>query len=403
MAGAVTSGSDDRRPLRVAVLTGPYSSTQDAQVRALRERTGAEVAVAYRKASAEAPFADDEFDTLDGALAWDDEIPTGRLGHLVDRLRPDVVFVTSWNHGAYMRIASAWRHRALRLMMMDNPWLGTPKQWAGLVASRVYIKPAVDVVFLPNERQRVFARKLGFGEGQIWYGVNGCDQPRFEAAATDQVGGMSRIGRPRSFLYVGRLLPSKGVDVLLEAYAGYRRRVEDPWPLRIVGAGPLARSVAGVDGVVASGFEQPRTMPSVFAAATCFVLPSIVEPWGTVIHEATASGLPVICTTACGAWVDLVRDRYNGFVVAPGCVQDLADAMVLVTTMDDARRAAMGEASVMLSRQLSPQRWADTFDERARSWLARATASGWLVPVSRRAPERWQRGRRPASRRSRTS
>lgn len=369
----MTAGPSEHRPLRVAVLTGPYSSTQDAQLRALRQRTGADVEIVYRRATADAPFSDDEFTSLDGALAWDDEIPQAGVGHLLDRLRPDVVFVTSWNHGAYMRIARAWRRRALRLMMMDNPWLGTARQWAGLAASRVYIKPAVDVAFLPNERQRVFARKLGFGEGQIWYGVNGCDQPRFE------VGPDARRHEPPSFLYVGRLVRPKGLDVLLEAYAAYRHQVEEPWPLNVVGTGPLAGAVAGAEGVVASGFQQPSAMPAVFASAACFVLPSNLEPWGTVIHEATASGLPVICTTTCGAWLDLVRDGYNGFLVPPRSPRHLTDAMALVTTMDQDRRTAMGRASVSLSRQLTPQRWADAFDERSRAWLARAAASGWLL------------------------
>ncbi len=369
----MTAGPAKDRPLRVAVLTGPYSSTQDAQLRALRQRTGADVEIVYRRATADAPFSDDEFTSLDGALAWDDQIPQAHVLHLLDRLGPDVLLITSWNHGAYMRIARAWRRRALRLMIMDNPWRGTAKQWAGLAASRVHIKRAIDVAFLPNERQRVFARKLGFGEGQIWYGVYGCDQPRFE------VGPEVRPQQPPSFLYVGRLVRSKGIDVLLEAYAAYRHRVEDPWPLRVVGTGPLAGMVEGAAGVVASGFEQPSAMPAVFAGAACFVLPSNLEPWGTVIHEATASGLPVICTTTCGAWLDLVRDGYNGFLVPPRSPPDLTDAMVLVTTMSDDRRRAMGRASVSLSRQLTPQRWADAFDERSRTWLARAAASGWLL------------------------
>jgi glycosyltransferase involved in cell wall biosynthesis len=155
--------------------------------------------------------------------------------------------------------------------------------------------------------------------------------------------------------------------------------VTDPWPLEVVGTGPLADDVAGAEGVVACGFRQPSAMPGVFAAASCFLLPSTFEPWGTVIHEAAASGLPVVCTTACGAWIDLVRDGYNGFLVPPADAPALSGAMVRMAGMDDGRRAAMGRASVSLSRQLTPQLWADTFDERSRAWLTRAAASGWLM------------------------
>lgn len=347
------------------VLTGPFSATYDAQLTALRERTGATVEIVYQRSMPSAPYDDAGFVALEGATGWTGEIPAARIHHIVDQLQPDVILVTSWNHGAYVRTARAWRRRALRLMIMDNPWRSTIKQWGGVAISRLYLKPAFDVVFLPNERQRVFARKLGFGEDQVWDGVYCCVQPRFE------VDRANRSDEPRSFLYAGRLVPSKGVDVLLRAYAAYRERVEEPWPLQIAGTGALHEVAAAAEGVLTLGFRQPSAMPEVFAGASCFVLPSIVEPWGIVLHEATASGLPIICTTACGASLDLVRDGYNGFTVPPGNARALTDALVLVTTMPAARRQDMGQASATLSRQLTPERWADSLDERARAWLER--------------------------------
>lgn len=355
-----------RPPLRVAVLTGPFTATYDAQLMALRERRGTTVEIVYQRASSAAPYDDAQFAALEGALAWTEEIPESQVRDLVDRLHPDVILVTSWNHGAYVRTARAWRRRALRLMIMDNPWRSTIKQWGGVAISRPYLKPAFDVVFLPNERQRVFARKLGFGDDQVWDGVYCCVQPRFE------VDRANRSEEPRSFLYVGRLVTSKGVDVLLRAYAAYREQVEEPWPLQIAGTGALHEVATAAEGVLTLGFRQPSAMPAVFAGASCFVLPSIVEPWGIVLHEAAASGLPIICTTACGASLDLVRDGYNGFTVPPGNVRALTDALVLVTTMPAARRQDMGHASTSLSRQLTPDRWADLFDERSRAWLDRA-------------------------------
>lgn len=358
--------SEGRRPLRVAVLTGPFSLTYDAQLTALRQRHHASVEIAYQRARSDAPYEVDAFEALQGALGWDTEIPAGPVTELVERLRPDVLLVTSWNYGVYVRLARAWRQRALRVMVMDNPWSATLKQWAGVAVSRMYLKPAFDIAFLPNERQRVFARKLGFGEDQIWDGVYCCDQPRFEAG---------RVNRPedqRSFLYVGRLVTQKGVDVLLRAYAAYRRQVDDPWPLHIAGTGPLEQAAAAADGVTTLGFQQPTTLPRIFAGAGCFVLPSIVEPWGIVLHEAAASGLPIICTTACGASLDLVRNGYNGFTVPAGDADALTDAMLLVARMPAERRGTLGLAGLDLSRQLTPDRWADVLDERVRTWQRKA-------------------------------
>ena len=354
----------------MAVLTGPFSAAYEAQLTALRERTGAVVEIVYQQAVPAAPFDDREFKALDGALGWKDEIPVGRVNDLVDRLRPDVLLVTSWNFGAYVSTARTWRGRALRVMIMDNPWLSTAKQWGGVAISRLYLQPAFDVAFLPNERQRVFARKLGFGEGRIWDGVYCCDQPRFEVDRS------SWSEQPRTFLFVGRLVTLKGVDVLLRAYAAYRTQVAEPWPLRIAGTGAMQDEAERAEGVVTLGFTKPASLPEVYAGAGCFVLPSIFEPWGYVVHEAAASGLPIICTTACGASLDMVRNGYNGFTVAAGNRQALTEAMVRITEMDGGRLLAMGRASTELSRQLTPQRWADSFDEQARSWLGRAGLAG---------------------------
>lgn len=363
------AGAGSHRPLRVAVLTGPFSATYDAQLTALRENTGAAVEIVYKAASPAAPYDVGVFAALEGALGWTTRLPARQVGDLVDRLHPDVLLVTSWNYSAYVRLAWTWRHRALRIMIMDNPWRSTPKQWAGVAISRPYLKPAFDVAFLPNERQRIFARKLGFADSQIWDGVYCCDQPRFE---TDRTGPRE----PKAFLYVGRLVEAKGVDVLLRAYAAYRSQVAEPWSLRIAGTGELDGAAAAAEGVHQLGFQQPPAMPEVFADAGCFVLPSLVEPWGIVLHEAAASGLPIICTTACGASLDLVRDGYNGYVVPPSSVEALTVAMVQVTTMAPDRRRAMGAASTTLSRQLTPRRWASSLDERARAWLAQPGSAG---------------------------
>lgn len=357
-------------PLRVAVLTGPFSPTYDAQLTALRERTGAAVEIVYQRAVAAAPYDDQSFRALDGALGWADQAPAAAVHDLVGRLKPDVLLVTSWNFGVYVRTALAWRRRALRVMIMDNPWRSTAKQWAGVAISRLYLKPAYDVAFLPNERQRVFARKLGFSDGQIWDGVYCCDQPRFEVDRS------SWAEDPRAFLFVGRLVTLKGIEVLLQAYAAYRSQVQEPWPLHIAGTGPLQDAASAAEGVLALGFRTPSAMPEVYARAGCFVLPSLDEPWGYVLHEAAASGLPIICTTSCGASLDMVRYGYNGFTIPPGSHQALTEAMIRLTTLEAGRRRAMGLASTVLSRQLTPQRWADCFDERARAWLDRANARG---------------------------
>jgi glycosyltransferase involved in cell wall biosynthesis len=95
------------------------------------------------------------------------------------------------------------------------------------------------------------------------------------------------------------------------------------------------------------------------ARAGAFVLASHNEPWGVVIHEATAAGLPVLCTDVCGAAADLVSDGHNGYLFAPGDADHLGRLMVRLTRMSDNDLQDMGRNSFELSRQFTPALWAD--------------------------------------------
>jgi glycosyltransferase involved in cell wall biosynthesis len=139
----------------------------------------------------------------------------------------------------------------------------------------------------------------------------------------------------------------------------------------VAGAGPLAAVLRGTTGVEVLDFVQPAELPGLMASCGCFVLPSRFEPWGVVLHEAAAAGLPLIATSACGAATRLLQDGYNGVLVAPGQVASLADAMSAVASSPQGRLAEMSAASVSLSRQFTPERWAAYTVERCRHLLPR--------------------------------
>jgi glycosyltransferase involved in cell wall biosynthesis len=72
------------------------------------------------------------------------------------------------------------------------------------------------------------------------------------------------------------------------------------------------------------------------------IVPSLYEPWGLVVHEGLAHGLPVITTDQVGAADDLVDPNVNGYVVPAGSAWATADAMraVAAWTPEQHERAA---------------------------------------------------------------
>lgn len=303
-----------------------------------------------------APFDDSELTAGLHATGWTGRPDEALLLAELDEFQPDVLLVNSWHISAYMKAARRWRGRALRIVIMDHQWKGTPKQWLGRLTRGLFIQPAFDAAFMPGDEQAVFARHLGFGQHEIIVGLNTCEQSFFTGPQASPA---------NSFLFAGRLVDTKGVDVLAAAYRSYRASSTDPWPLLVAGIGPMEAELAAIDGVKLLGFVSPEELPAVMANAGCLVLPSRFEPWGVVIQEAGASGQAVICTSRCGAASRLVLDGYNGRVVAPDRPEELAQAMLWIAGLDADRRATISRRSVELAQQYTPQRWAEHLVERA--------------------------------------
>jgi len=180
---------------------------------------------------------------------------------------------------------------------------------------------------------------------------------------------------PRQFLFAGRYVPAKDLETLIRAYSAYRRRVANPWSLTCAGQGPDGRLLQGVEGVTNIGFAQPAHLPELFAGHGAFVLPSRFEPWGVVLGEAAAAGLPVVCSSACGAAADLVRPYYNGIVVPPGDVDGLSRAMHWIHDHESELRI-MGQRGQALAAAFSAQAWAVRWHNYALETVDRAAAGG---------------------------
>jgi glycosyltransferase involved in cell wall biosynthesis len=338
--------------LRVAILWQAMAGYTRVCFSELAAR-GVDVRVLHERGDADAPF--DHAATSAGldATPWDGD-PDVVERTLAD-LDPHAVVVSSWHIHGFRRAVRRRKGRTLRVLCMDNQWWATPKQILGVATSRAAVRPAFDAAFVAGERSADFARRLGFGDDRIIRNLYTCDHPTFAAVAAAR-GGQAP---PPAFVYVGRLVDVKGIDVLAAGYRRYRALVADPWPLVVAGTGPQASRLAGVEGVEAVGFVQPADLPALLARTGCLVLPSRFEPWAVVVHEAAAAGLPVVCTWVCGAAGRLVNDGWNGAIIPTGDAEALARAMARVSSAPEAERAAMSRASVALAAQFTPARWAD--------------------------------------------
>ena len=321
---------------------------------------GARIWSTHQVSTEVAPYEDDAWGIP--SLAWTQSPDVGAIHAAIESHRPHALIVSSWNIADYRRIARRQRGGPLRVLCMDNQWLGTLRQRAACVSSRWYLRSAFDVAWVPGDGAFEFAQRLGFAPSTIWWGLYSADVEAFEPPA----------GQPpsESFVFVGRLVEAKGIDVLAEAYQRYRAAVASPWPLLVAGTGDKQSRLQHVQGVEMLGFIQPADLPGILRQAGCLVLPSRFEPWGVVVHEATAAGLPVIASTACGATRRLVLDGHNGRLVAAGDADDLCRALIEQSSRTPADRSIQSERSSRLAQQLTPEQWVQTLQRGTKKFHA---------------------------------
>ncbi len=134
-------------------------------------------------------------------------------------------------------------------------------------------------------------------------------------------------------LFVGRLAPEKGLDVLLNAY-GAARETLGRLPLKIVGDGPemgrVRAQVArlGAPEVELMGWQSGADVLKLMKQARALVFPSVwYEGMPRVLIEAFACGLPVI-SSRLGSMAEIITHQQNGLHFEPGNASDLAEQWV---------------------------------------------------------------------------
>jgi glycosyltransferase involved in cell wall biosynthesis len=343
--------------MNIAFLWTGLSGYMNSCLKELSSRNGVELFVSHELPAEEAPFDEEQFAWIPNRLPWRAPLDGEQLDRTLTTFKPDIIVMPSWHIGAYRRIGRKFAGRSWRVMVMDNPWRGSLKQRIGTWISPFYVQPITDVVWLPGERQAMFARKLGFSHSDIIRGSFTCDYTAFAAIHERRIA--NGMPLPRSFFFVGRMIASKSVDILAESYARYRSRTKDPWPLICCGSGPLRSHLENQRGIYVEGFVQPEAMPEVFGKGGCMIMPSSFEPWSLAVHEGATAGRIILAAENVGAVPHLVQPGYNGFIFDDRDVSGLAALMMRVSAMSDAQLDEMSCASHQLSKQFSPKHWVD--------------------------------------------
>jgi glycosyltransferase involved in cell wall biosynthesis len=215
---------------------------------------------------------------------------------------------------------SSGRRMGLITESPDARGLGGPLRWVKYAGERVTMGKYFEFILAMGQRGVRWFRRCGYPASRVFPFAYVTE--RFPQNPGPSVDGDFH------FLFVGQLIHRKGVDLLLRALA-----LVSGCKVSVIGDGPereklikLAAKCGLNNRVLWHGKMGSTQAQSEVCKADMLVLPSREDGWGAVVNESLMSGIPVICSSACGA-ADLITAPWLGTVFPAGNVSGLAAAL----------------------------------------------------------------------------
>lgn len=328
------------------------------------------------------------------------------LSDALAALAPDVVAVAGWG-SVDARLLLTWcRKNRVKVIVMSETREADGKRVWWKERWKSWLLRSVHGALVGGASHREYLVKLGVPRDRIQTGYNVVDNVYFaaEAARWRVMDGLPSVASAKEapyFLASNRFIERKNLERLIDAYALCCQQPSSycplptancplptaPWNLCLLGDGPLRSQLLsrchelGLNVVESApwenqeslhrppvtahrspptvffpGFRQIGELPRFYAHAGAFVHPALEEPWGLVINEAMASGLPVLSGGNVGAAEELIEEGEAGWTFDATDLDAMTSAMTRLATLSEAERLAMGSRAAALLEKLCPTR-----------------------------------------------
>lgn len=269
-------------------------------------------------------------------------------------LSPALTVVSGWNDKDYLLVSRALRQKSFQVVLaLDGQWKGTVRQhFARFLGKINFFNNFYSYAWVAGVHQYEYALKLGFSRRNIVYDLYSADLSLFQSAYNKRRM-LKYTNYPHRFLFVGRFEKVKGIDTLINAWKILGNKKRD-WELHLIGNGSLKTKLHPPPDVIIKDFMQPERLIEEIAEAGCFVLPSQSEPWGVVVHEFAASGVPMILSDVVGAASTFLISGANGYLFKFDDAQILANQMEKIINLPDKQLISMADLSHFFSRRITP-------------------------------------------------
>ena len=267
---------------------------------------------------------------------------------------PDIFFQAGWYIASFVNLGKQVKNNGGKVILLsDNCWKNTMRQWVGSIYYRLIYKNYFDGVWVPGKSGIRLMNFYGVKKDTIFNGLYGIDPISFPV-------GKSLVNRPKSFIFVGKLINEKGIPQLIRVFNDFYKNYPD-WRLYIYGNGPLYSNLLNLGGIFVNEFCQPHEISKAMQNSRFLILPTLTDHWPLVVNEAALSGCGLILSDRVGNKSEFVG-KNNGIVYEVEQDKDLLLKMILMANQSDEILNQISKESRMLGENYTPTYWSFQFN-----------------------------------------
>ena len=270
------------------------------------------------------------------------------LFKLINDFSPDLIYVSGRMDKLYLEVVKSFKRQIPIVMGCDAQLKKSLKQIVQKALNYFLYHQYFTHIWIPGYRQYAFARYINFKDDQI-IGNLYSGNSRLYSSMKKNNSNLKRV------LFVGRLEKTKNIDILIDAWQSIAKSIKKGWILTLIGDGKLKSKAKNIEDIELTGFISQKEMELYITEPSIFCLPSRKEPWGVVVHEFSAAGLPLLLTRKVGASDDFLIDGYNGFLINKCDKASIKEGLIKLISKEDAVLNKMGIRSKELSSKISPK------------------------------------------------
>lgn len=280
------------------------------------------------------------------------------IARVVGKRRPHVLLVHGYSSATHLLAILAARQAGTKVLMRGDTRL-EPRHRREAAKSLVkkWLFRLVDGFVAIGSLNAAYYQAMGVPSDKIHFAAFAVDNDAFALGSSKlEVRNSERERMDIAddaivAVFASKLVHRKRATDLLAAFASLVERFPDA-VLIVAGSGEDERALRELAAPLEArvrfvGFRNQSELPALFAASDVFVLPAADEPWGLVVNEAMAAGLPTVVSDDVGCAPDLVEGKGTGIVFPVGDIGRLAEALAELMSTPELRMR-MGRAAEKL-------------------------------------------------------